>query len=477
VLWSRRNPPFPARFAGVAAGRSLFVVVGGDGSILATADGCAWTSHGTSFVRMRGVTWSGSRFVAVGEATVFTSPDGLNWFNPVSFPPGSGLGLVATTFGNGSFVAVGNHGLIFSSANASQWSGRTSGNFSSTLRGFSSGNGTFVAVGDDGAILGSSDGQKWEARVSGTTAPLTRVAFGNGLHVAIGPPHLVLTSSNGLGWTVRDSGLAEVLLDLAFGGGRFVAVGIDGSVIVSTNGLQWTRSATTFAAGLNGITWSGGLFVAVGNRGGLATSPDGLAWTSRSTGQSETLLGIAAGNGLYVAVGDYGLVLTSTNLKDWSGQFLDGSLFLRHVQYAQGRFVVAGFSFDNPWDSGYVVTSTDGSAWTFRRLPAVATPLTAVGVAAGSFFVVGDRGTILQSDPLGEFPPVLALAREPGGCPTLTLAGIIGQTYRIESTSVLRPGATWQSRTNLTLNTRVMPWTDVRCVTGASLVYRAVAVP
>jgi hypothetical protein len=56
------------------------------------------------------------------------------------------------------------------------------------------GNGTFVAVGEGGTILTSPDGVSWTARTSGTSNWLDGVAYGNGLFVAVGDRGTILTS-------------------------------------------------------------------------------------------------------------------------------------------------------------------------------------------------------------------------------------------------------------------------------------------
>jgi len=56
------------------------------------------------------------------------------------------------------------------------------------------GNGTFVAVGDWGTILTSPDGVKWTKRTSGTKSDLHGVTYGNGIFVAVGGVGTILTS-------------------------------------------------------------------------------------------------------------------------------------------------------------------------------------------------------------------------------------------------------------------------------------------
>ena len=55
------------------------------------------------------------------------------------------------------------------------------------------GNGTFVAVGEGGTILTSPDGVSWTERASPTKDFLNGVAYGNGTFVAVGKDGAILT--------------------------------------------------------------------------------------------------------------------------------------------------------------------------------------------------------------------------------------------------------------------------------------------
>ena len=475
ILWTRRNPPFNGRFNGVTVGSGLFVVVGGEGNILTTASGATWSSQSSDFYRLQGVTRGTSTFVAVGSSVVYASTNGLQWWNQNSFPTDSDFGLAGTAYGNSRFVAVSTLGTIFSSANGAQWTNHTSAT-SSTLRGLAEGNGAQVAAGDNGTILVSTNGGLWQPCVSGTGDNLSRVAFGNGRFVAVGAPRRALVSTNAFVWTLTDTGADEYMFDLAFGAGRFVAVSAAGSVFHSLNGATWQR-ALAAGAGLNGITWANGQFHVVGDFGTLLTSPDGLTWTQRATGTSQTFTSFASGNGLHIIVGDYGLILTSTNLTTWVRQNVDSSLYLRSIHYSGGRFVVAGLSFGDPVNEGHILTSTDGAEWTFRHDPALSTPLHHVGYSAGAFFVLGEHGTILQSDPAPDVLPRLMLARGGDGRMNLTVIGLLGKSYRIDSAAALGGNPAWQMRTTLPLANRLGVWIDPVPPTDGARFYRAISLP
>ncbi len=475
IVWTRRSPPFNGRFNSVTVGNGLFVVVGGEGNILSSSSGANWSSQSSDFYRLQGVTRGTSTFVAVGSSAVYASTNGLQWLNQNSFPTESDFGLAGTAYGNGRFVAVSTLGTIFSSANGAQWTNHTSAT-TSTLRGLAEGNGAQVAVGDGGTILFSTNGGTWQPCVSGTGDNLSRVAFGNGRFVAVGAPRRALVSTNAFGWILADTGADEYLFDLAFGSGRFVAVSAAGGILTSTNGVNWLRNAGS-GTGLNGVTWADGQFYVVGDFGTLLTSPDGLVWTQRPTGSSLTFSSFASGNGLHIIVGDFGLILTSTNLNDWIRQSVDSSLYLRSIRYSGGRFVVAGLSFGDPVNEGHILTSTDGAVWTFRNDPALSTPLHHVGYSAGTFFVLGEHGTILQSDPSPDILPRLMLARGSDGRMNITVLGLMGKSYRIESAGTLGGNPAWQTRATLPLPARLGAWIDPVSPADGARFYRAFSLP
>ena len=475
ILWTRRSPPFNGRFNSVTVGNGLFVVVGGEGNILSTPDGATWSSQSSDFYRLQGVTRGSSTFVAVGSSVVYASTNGLQWWNQNSFPLDSDFGLAGTAYGNGRFVAVSSLGTIFSSANGAQWTNHSS-TTTSTLRGLAEGNGAQVAAGDNGTILVSTNGGLWQPCASGTGDHLSRVAFGNGRFVAVGAPRRALVSTSALAWTLADTGADEYLFDLAFGAGRFVAVSAAGGILSSTNGVNWLRNAAS-GTGLNGVTWANGQFYVVGDFGVLLTSPDGLVWTSRPTGIQQTFASFASGNGLNIIVGDYGLILTSTNLMNWVRQSVDSSLYLRNIRYSGGRFVVAGLSFGDPVNEGHILTSTDGAVWTFRNDPALNTPLHYIGYAAGTFFALGEHGTILQSDLAPDLPPMLMLARGGDGRMNVTVNGLMGKSYRIDSVAALNGTPAWQMRVTLPLAGRSAVWIDPVPPADGARFYRAVSLP
>ena len=61
---------------------------------------------------------------------------------------------------------------------------------------FAYGNGTYVAVGENGQIWTSADALGWISRVSGTTNRLRDVEFGDGTFMAVGDYYTIVASTN-----------------------------------------------------------------------------------------------------------------------------------------------------------------------------------------------------------------------------------------------------------------------------------------
>ena len=270
--------------------------------------------------RLSGVTFGNSTFVAVGEyGTILSSSDGTTWvlqwdpqtshtFNP----------LYGVTFGNSTFVAVGDEGTILTSWNGPtwvpQWDPQTSHTFN-PLYGVTFGNSTFVAVGDGGTILTSSDGTTWATEISPTSQHLYGVTFGNSTFVAVGEYGTILTSSDGTTWVPQLSDTYPPLSGVTFGNSTFVAVGKYGTILTSSDGTTWaTETSHTFNP-LYGVTFGNSTFVAVGDEGTILTLLDGPTWVPQWVPQTpdtyRSLWGVTFGNNTFVAVGDGGTILTS----------------------------------------------------------------------------------------------------------------------------------------------------------------------
>jgi photosystem II stability/assembly factor-like uncharacterized protein len=138
---------------------------------------------------------------------VVDSPTTRTWYD-----------LKGITFGDNTFVAVGNTGAIrTSSDNGSSWDNGTSGTtyyFNEVTYGDS----TFIAVGQSGKIITSSDnGSSWDNSTQDvTTAQVTGVAFGDDVGIAVASTDILRSrNDNGSNWVQSNS--MDDVYDVVFG--------------------------------------------------------------------------------------------------------------------------------------------------------------------------------------------------------------------------------------------------------------------
>jgi hypothetical protein len=142
------------------------------------------------------------------------------------------------------------------------------------------GKGLFVAVGDLGLIMSSADGTNWGAQVSGIVGDfLSGVAYGNGTFVVAGDTGILLLSPNGTNWTLESSpGFGTNSINsVAFGNGRFVAAVNDGSIWSSADGTNWIAEFPSGGENLFGMgVYQRDQFIATGALG--TTLLGGSVW-------------------------------------------------------------------------------------------------------------------------------------------------------------------------------------------------------
>jgi len=338
----------------VAFGNGTFVAIARNTTILTSKDGINWTNHTTDISNLQtncaNINLSTETYTAGGDTVTFvlvnreasasdlaTNRSALIDYYAHRIP----RGFQSITFGRGTFVIVGDYGLILTSHDGEHWvAGKHPAPGSpGFLYGAASGDSGFVAVGQDGIIYTSTDDLVWTQRDSGTGLPFYAVAYGNGTFVAFADHYTthtsVFTSNDGIKWIPNDTDLGQIN-SIAFGNGVFLGtmtfrsfppqlVGEQpgkwgsGPTVISTDGKNWREVAPPIPSeGLGAfnayfpthLTFSGGLFIATAF-GDISTSKDGIHWNP-STGLKSEYYGAAYGNGTFVAVGN-GAVIKDTN--------------------------------------------------------------------------------------------------------------------------------------------------------------------
>ncbi len=333
--WVRRNigPIYGAGgnydLEGIAWGNGIWVAVGngqyspGDTFevVLTSSNLVTWSAQAVPqdvFILFYSVIYANGLFVAVGWGSdpqssmafpgILTSSDGVHWARQsvAGNDPALKADLREIAYGNGVFVAVTINGSIYTSSDATNWTGQTSGTLG--LFGLTYGNGMFLVDSSPQGVLASTDGLTWTNLASWVGG--RALAYGDGLFAAAGGNGLIKTSPDGINWTTRNSGTVNDLNDLAFGNGTFVGVGI-GALVVSPDGSNWlSLDPTVTTRGLNGVTYGQGSFVAVASGDTKLHSADGAHWSMSASGPGGVpdLYATAFGDGRFVAVGNHGTI-------------------------------------------------------------------------------------------------------------------------------------------------------------------------
>ncbi len=112
-------------------------------------------------------------------------------------------------------------------------------------------------------------------------------------------------------------------------------------------------------------------------------------WQAMHSGTTSDLYNVTYGGGRFVAVGASGSILTSSNGSSWSFAGSPTTSLLYGVTYGNGVFVASG-------QAGTIVSSSNGTSWT-QRTSGVTNLLYCAAYGGGRFVVVGTAGAILSS--------------------------------------------------------------------------------
>ena len=257
----------------------------------------------------------------------------------VTWTTGTSLGtnnLQSITFGNNTFVTVGDAATVFSApfsylstGGVTAWSAATTLpiGLTANLRSVVYDGSSFVALGDDGSIIKSTDTEAliWETATAIAGAPtMNALAIGAGLYVAIGDTGAIYTSSDSATtWSPQTSFTVNDLYGVSYVNGQFIAVGASGTLSTSTDGVIWTTQENLVASSLRGVAYGANTYVAVGDAGTIVSSLDTTTWAAQTTNTiTESLYAISFGpDSQFVTVGTSGVNAYSDTGADGSWLF------------------------------------------------------------------------------------------------------------------------------------------------------------
>jgi hypothetical protein len=258
------------------------------------------------------VTKSNSIFVITGGTQVYSADNGLTWNFVIS--PLTAIYWEDITYGNGTFVMVGQNSQAYSVDNGQTWIPVTyplSGYWRSTAFG----NGVFVTIKSSfynvSQARSTDNGLTWSFALSPiTTGVWFSVAYGNGVFVMVGDGCQAYSTDNGQTWTSVASPLGNAWYSVAYGNGVFVMSGYS-QAYSTDNGITWNLSATLIGGQYASVAYGNGVFVAVFPLlfiSGQAYSTDnGITWTYASSPLGGSWSSVAYGNGVFVMLGFSGV--------------------------------------------------------------------------------------------------------------------------------------------------------------------------
>jgi hypothetical protein len=408
--WQARNPyPTGQDLGRCAYGNGRFVALGNrsenehgvllnrESSILASLDGVHWDRVFWDYgpVELFGLVYGQGQFVVVGEqGLILASDDGCAWREIDS---GVEETLTDVAYGDGRFVVVSREGSVLSLVDGSVWARGELG-AAGWLPWVRFGGGLFLAGLDSpSGLMASADGVSWsQTAINGS---FWDIAFGPDGFRALGrrdPEGAwgLWRSCDGTDWTkiAVAGGLDTSWSRIWHCGGLYFASGgwWDGEAFVSRDGEHWERIDRKTLPSFNDVAFGAGHYVAVGWRGRVSRSRDGAVWTCQSLGPDYALDNIAFGDGVIVALQEAGpgALRSADGGLTWTETLVCDSWQNGDVAFGSGRFVAVSGRLESAL--GEIAVSEPDGGWTI--LEGLFPPLAGVAYGAGCFVALEDPG-------------------------------------------------------------------------------------
>lgn len=257
ISWTQRTPNTTQEIKAIASGNGVIVYVGTNGAYGYSYDGVTWTGA-TLSGQFQDITFGAGLFVAVRDANIVSSPDGITWTQRANHGAAT---FYAVTYANGLFIAVGNTNTVYVSSNGISWYSRNiSGDIGSVAcTSVTYAFGYYWLVATSGKCARSEDGFNWTVvDVGAGTNQLNYIIHADGLLVIAALNDALYISRDGKTWYTRVSPFSgSSALRLAYGRGLIAAIssGSDNRVRTSS-GLDYNQT-THFAVPSLGGNFSG----------------------------------------------------------------------------------------------------------------------------------------------------------------------------------------------------------------------------
>jgi hypothetical protein len=374
-IWTK-PPPSPGIWR-IVHGDGRWVGISKSGEYHWTDDLATWTTvqgDARSFSQ-RNICHGAGRFVSVGSwglpgssSIIQWSETGTNWhFATIEgSPPGDLLGC---TFANDRFVVSGSDyqtgyhpRSTLVSTNGASWSAQRTVTPSQVhvpngyfLDVAGADGRPFVAVGNHGVIWSSTNATDWTVVDPRPREYLNDIEYANGSYVAVGgkegyigyPPGTcsIFSSTNGIDWRSYVPYRPDTLWDVTYGKGCWVATGDDGGIFTSTDAIHWAdRSWPDTLNDLEHVVYGNGRFIAFSAyRDRIYHSEDTILWAISDGAPVANVRCAGFFNDQFMACGENGLILFSTNGLDWIDHSISEDIDIIALAYGKGRYVLSGW--------------------------------------------------------------------------------------------------------------------------------------
>lgn len=187
------------------------------------------------------------------------------------------------------------------------------------LNGVTYGNDTWVAVGDGGRLLSRTGANSWQERTSVVTTRLREIAFGDNQFMAVGDSGTVLVSQDGVSWMNKPGPTESNITRVDFCGLGFCCGGADAIHFSSDGGETW--SSTSYPnLSYQAAVWTGDRILVIADLYDFGlrrwvphifVSADGVSWESSPAEALDEVRDIVRGQETLIAVGADGAFLST----------------------------------------------------------------------------------------------------------------------------------------------------------------------
>jgi hypothetical protein len=400
--------------SGIVRG-SEWLAVGEKGNIWRMdANGTIQVAYKLDGHSLRGIAASETTYVVVGAGGViyYGEVEETSWQEACQPTTAD---LLAVSFGEGVFVAVGRNGTMLKSEDGVEWEeieAITQQDLHSVIY---SQNGWLV-VGKNGTLLVSQDGCEWEMRDTGTTVHLNKVIANENEIYVLGESGFIQKSADLETWQMVNQDVSNFDVEGAtFHEGKLVVALCKGlleeRITCSPSSSRiWVEALdrrfkcmASPSAALHALATIGDTLLAAGGSGAIRSSTDGRHWETRHLIPAGEIRALESTGDLCVIGGSGGLFYSS-NGRDWHAAKIQAKLGstcgfgskdtipnsdISSIVRGEGRWFAVG--------SGSFLISEDGMTWRSGVFPNGNTSLTGAAYGAGRIVVSTSGGKLFHS--------------------------------------------------------------------------------